>query len=168
MYVEPTLDLNEQASCLFASRFRQPLLSNDRPDWRLTVVRGEIHDPALDGGKAVLGDPAHDARVVHAEENYSALRVGKGHNFAGHVLGVGREHRAITETNLLELGASILARSELSEDLVPGVEQGALRGHSFAEAITIQLLVGRVAGRTAGPAHWIIYITAISSHSGGP
>ena len=49
MYVEPMFYLNEQASCLFASRFRQPLLSNDRPDWRLTAVCAEIHDPALDG-----------------------------------------------------------------------------------------------------------------------
>ena len=89
---------------------------------RVAVVGRDIEKPVLDRIQSLRGNPARIARVIDAEEHDAPFSVRERNQLAGKLFGVGGQHAPVPEANLLELGSTVLTRSELVSDLLRGVE----------------------------------------------
>ena len=126
VHVEAARYLGQKHVPFLAGGRREEDPAQNRSNRRLTVVRGDVGDPALDRVEARRRDAGHGAGIVYAEEDGAAVGVREGNQLTREVLGVGGQDAAVAEAEGLELGQTVLSGAELVQNPISRVEH---RGH---------------------------------------
>ena len=98
------------------------LLTEDRADWRVTIVACDVDGPGFYLVRTAGREATHDAVIVYTQEDHAALGVRECDHFAGHFLGVRRTNAVIAEPDFLELGPRIFSGLELPSYFFQSVE----------------------------------------------
>jgi len=144
VHVDAARYLGQKHVPFLAGGRREEDLAQNRSNRRLTVVRGDVGDPALDCVQARRRDAGHGAGIVCAEEDGAAVGVREGNQLTREVLVVGGQDPAVAEAEGLELGPTVLSGAELVQNPISRVEH---RGHVRVDVLSG--LPGRASSRGA-------------------
>ena len=101
---------------------REQHLADDRSDRRVAVVGCDVEKPVLCRIQTLVRNPAHPARIIDTKEDGTPCGVRERDELTSELFRIGRQHASIPETHLLELGATVLTRAKLIQNLLLGIE----------------------------------------------
>ena len=125
--VNPSRHAGEQHMKVLAGGAAQNFVAQPRSNRRYAVVRGHVDKPGLHLPDPISRKSRNLSGVIHSQHHGAAVGVREGDQFCGEIVGVRGRHTSRSEPDLLELGAAVLTRAALAEDLVGRVEHGSGR-----------------------------------------
>ena len=130
---------------------RQKCLADDRPNRRIALVGREVEKPMFDR-PSLSGEIPRAALESSTPRNTTPpFGVRKRNQLAGNLFGVGRQYAPVPDTNLVELGSSVLSRPELVPDPLRVSNIGPpspSNGSGLARELAILVRAGSHRGRT--------------------